>query len=259
MVHSVATSSPPFLLRPSPAWLPPHSSTEITLASVIGDLCPAQSHVCPHLSASQPSFLKHFFFWLPRCHPLLVPSYLSGLLSVSFAASSIFTSHSLASWGFSRGPSSLENFCLIMEVRSHRTLFRSFPSHSGQIMKACLRPGPSTCLSLPPPPPPHAPCSSHMAPLLLLKQTKHASAQVLCTFRSACSSTSCPVHGWLRKDRNPFGPEAFPTPVSPHPSAFVKCLTLFITQQIVRSMRMGDILRFVHCCVAPSPAQKSTQ
>lgn len=152
VVHSVATSSPPFLLRLSPAWLPPHSSTEIT--SVIGNLCPAQSHVCPHLSAFQPSFLKHFFFWLPRCHPLLVPSYLSGLLSVSFAASSIFTSHSLASWGFSRGHSSLENFCLIMEVRSHRTPFRSFPPHSGQIMKACLRSGPSTCLSLPRPPSP---------------------------------------------------------------------------------------------------------
>lgn len=91
VVHSVATSSPPFLLQASPALLPPHSSTEITLASVIGDLCPAQSHVCPHLSTFQPSFLKHFFFWLPRCHPLLVPFYLSGLLSVSFAASSSFT------------------------------------------------------------------------------------------------------------------------------------------------------------------------
>lgn len=126
-------------------------------------------------------------------------------------------------------------------------------------MNACLTWPLNLSVSASPHSPLHAPCSSHTAPLLLLEQTKHASAQVLCTFRSVCSSTSCPGHGWLWKDRNPFGPEAFPTPVSSHPGASVKCLILFVTQQIVRSMRMGDVLRFVHCCVAPSPAQKGAQ
>lgn len=166
----------------------------------------------------------------------------------------------MASWGFSRGPSSLENFCLIMEVRSHRTPFRSFPSHSGQIMKACLRPGPSTCLSLPPPP--TLPCT-HLAPAtrLLCYSSSRPSTLLLRSYAPSILFAPAPL-ALCMADFGRTGilsVERPSPPVSPHPSAFVKCLIIFIPQQIVRSMRMGDVLRFVHCCVAPSPAQKSAQ
>lgn len=279
---AVVTPSLPVLLRPvqsgfrlTPSLKSPSLASSVTSAlpdprapSVLRALCrsAALRHSRPSRNRSFGSHNAPFSWFCPpsavffrflRCLFLLY-------LTNTHLSTSLGFSPGLSSFLFPLSPGELvhprgfrwihlnadqsEFLSLIMEVKSHRQ-----PPTASRLAQGKLRPhlSPDTHLS--------SPGSGHVGPAARVRPRGSSPTGPLLLFQQTarfCSGPSNLLFHWLphplRCADLASGQTPAP-PVRPHPGAFGKPLTLFITQRGVSSVKTRGGAGFVPGCVAPSP------